>query len=86
MGGGAAGGDVDFLDLPRFGRGKVKLRQTNPAGVTGGITVVNSTGNGPLTPQPLQAPPAFLKECAFVVALQTILTEYRKFIAYAPNL
>jgi len=33
-----------------------------------------------------QAPPAFLKECAFVVALQTILTEYRKFIAYAPNL
>jgi hypothetical protein len=32
------------------------------------------------------APPAFLKECAFVVALQTILTEYRKFIAYAPNL
>jgi hypothetical protein len=33
-----------------------------------------------------QAPPAFLKECAFVVALKTILTEYRKFIAYAPNL
>ena len=33
-----------------------------------------------------EAPPAFLKECAFVVALQTILTEYRKFIAYAPNL
>jgi hypothetical protein len=33
-----------------------------------------------------QAPPALLKECAFVVALQTILTEYRKFIAYAPNL
>jgi hypothetical protein len=33
-----------------------------------------------------QAPPAFLKECAFVVALQTILTEYRQFIAYAPNL
>jgi hypothetical protein len=32
------------------------------------------------------APPAFLKECAFVVALKTILTEYRKFIAYAPNL
>jgi len=33
-----------------------------------------------------QSPPAFLKECAFVVALKTILTEYRKFIAYAPNL
>ena len=33
-----------------------------------------------------QAPPPFLKECAFVVALKTILTEYRKFIAYAPNL
>jgi hypothetical protein len=33
-----------------------------------------------------QAPPTFLKECAFVAALKTILTEYRKFIAYAPNL
>jgi hypothetical protein len=27
-----------------------------------------------------------LKELALVAALQTILTEYRKFIAYAPNL
>jgi murein peptide amidase A len=33
-----------------------------------------------------QAPPVYLKECAFVIALQTILDEYRKFIAYAPNL
>jgi hypothetical protein len=33
-----------------------------------------------------QTPPAFLKECAFVAALKTILIEYRKFIAYAPNL
>ena len=33
-----------------------------------------------------QTPPFYLKECAFVVALKTILTEYRKFIAYAPNL
>ena len=32
------------------------------------------------------APPVYLKECAFVVALKTILDEYRKFIAYAPNL
>jgi hypothetical protein len=31
-------------------------------------------------------PPAYLKEAAFVAALQTILSEYRKFIAYAPNL
>jgi protein MpaA len=31
-------------------------------------------------------PPTYLKECAFVVALKTILLEYRKFIAYAPNL
>ncbi len=31
-------------------------------------------------------PPLFLKECAFVIALKTILDEYRKFIAYAPNL
>jgi len=27
-----------------------------------------------------------LKECAFVVALKTILTEYPQVIAYAPNL
>lgn len=32
------------------------------------------------------APPEFLKELAFVAALQTILIEYNKFIAYAPNL
>ena len=31
-------------------------------------------------------PPAYLKELAFVAALQTILLEYNKFIAYAPNL
>jgi hypothetical protein len=33
-----------------------------------------------------KAPPTYLKEAAYVVALQTILAEYRKFIAYAPNL
>ena len=32
------------------------------------------------------APPSYLKELAFVAALQTILLEYRQFIAYAPNL
>ncbi|HEY5298542.1 MAG TPA: succinylglutamate desuccinylase/aspartoacylase family protein [Verrucomicrobiae bacterium] len=32
------------------------------------------------------APPEYLKEAAFVIALKTILLEYRKFIAYAPNL
>ncbi|MGA9778124.1 MAG: succinylglutamate desuccinylase/aspartoacylase family protein [Verrucomicrobiia bacterium] len=32
------------------------------------------------------APPVYLKEAAFVASLQTILAEYRKFIAYAPNL
>jgi hypothetical protein len=31
-------------------------------------------------------PPEYLKQCAFISALQTILTEYQKFIAYAPNL
>ncbi|HEY4415894.1 MAG TPA: succinylglutamate desuccinylase/aspartoacylase family protein [Verrucomicrobiae bacterium] len=31
-------------------------------------------------------PPEYLKQCAFVAALQSILLEYRKFIAYAPNL
>lgn len=30
--------------------------------------------------------PEYLKEASFVVALQTILTKYREFIAYAPNL
>jgi hypothetical protein len=33
-----------------------------------------------------QSPSSFVKEAAFVMALQTILTEYRQFIAYAPNL
>jgi murein peptide amidase A len=33
-----------------------------------------------------KAAPTYLKESAFVVALQTILTSYREFIAYAPNL
>ncbi|SPE62335.1 conserved hypothetical protein [Verrucomicrobia bacterium] len=32
------------------------------------------------------AAPTFLKEAAFVAALQTILVRYREFIAYAPNL
>jgi len=32
------------------------------------------------------APPVFLKELAFAAALQTILVEYNKFIAYAANL
>jgi len=32
------------------------------------------------------AAPEYLKSCAFVAALQTILVEYRQFIAYAPNL
>jgi hypothetical protein len=32
------------------------------------------------------APPEYLKQSAFVAALQTILIEYNKFIAYAPNL
>jgi protein MpaA len=33
-----------------------------------------------------QSPPSSVKEAAFVISLQTILTEYRQFIAYAPNL
>lgn len=32
------------------------------------------------------SPPEYQKEAAFIAALQGILTEYRKFIAYAPNL
>ena len=32
------------------------------------------------------SPPEYLKSFAFVAALQTILLNYRKFIAYAPNL
>jgi protein MpaA len=31
-------------------------------------------------------PPAYIKEAAFVASLQAIFDEYRKFIAYAPNL
>lgn len=33
-----------------------------------------------------QSPPAYLKEAALVASLRTILTEYRRFIAYAPNI
>ena len=33
-----------------------------------------------------KAPPAFLKESALIVALQTILAEYRRFIAHAQNI
>jgi hypothetical protein len=33
-----------------------------------------------------KTPPTYLKELALLAALQTVLTEYRKFIAYAPNL
>ncbi len=33
-----------------------------------------------------KSPPSHFKECAFVMALQTILVEYRKFIAYGANL
>ena len=33
-----------------------------------------------------KAGPDFLKRTALVVALQTILTQYRQFIAFAPNL
>ncbi len=46
-----------------------------------------------LNPRPFEiifetphAAPQYLQERALVVAMQTILTEYRKFIAYAPNL
>jgi protein MpaA len=51
------------------------------------------SGPPKVRPQPFEiiletpkAPPAYLKEAAFVAALQTILAEYRRFIAYAPNL
>jgi murein peptide amidase A len=33
-----------------------------------------------------QTPPSYLKEAALVAALRMILTRYREFIAYAPNL
>jgi len=33
-----------------------------------------------------KAPPSYLKEFALAMALRSILIEYRKFIAYAPNL
>jgi len=51
------------------------------------------SGPPKLRPRPFEiiletpaAPPEFLKELAFVASLETILAEYRKFIAYAPNL
>ena len=53
--------------------------------------ILNAPPNG--RPRPFEiiletpvAPPEYLKELAFVASLQTILLEYNKFIAYAPNL
>jgi murein peptide amidase A len=61
--------------------------------------VVRDSGDGTLSappkghPRPFEiilevpkAPPAYLKEFALAMALRSILIEYRKFIAYAPNL
>jgi hypothetical protein len=61
--------------------------------------VVRDSGDGVLSappkvhPRPFEitleapkAPPAYLKEFALAMALRSILIEYRKFIAYAPNL
>ena len=39
--------------------------------------------DGPTTPK---APPVYMKDAAFVAALQTIFIEYRQFIAYASNI
>jgi len=51
------------------------------------------SGPPKLRPRPFEliletpaAPPEYLKQCAFGAALQTILVEYRQFIAYAANL
>jgi murein peptide amidase A len=78
--------------LPRDGRSIID-------GFAARNGVLKDTFNGILSappkvrPRPFEivletptAPPEFLKEAAFVTALQTILDEYRKFIAYAPNL
>ncbi|HVU07371.1 MAG TPA: succinylglutamate desuccinylase/aspartoacylase family protein [Verrucomicrobiae bacterium] len=61
--------------------------------------IIRDTFDGVLSPPPKvrprpfeivletpATPPEYLKEAAFVAALQTILAEYQKFIAYAPNL
>ncbi len=78
--------------LPRDGRPVIDGFSARRGIIRAGYEGVLS-GPPKLRPRPFEiiletpvTPPEFLKELAFVAALQTILLEYNKFIAYAPNL
>ena len=78
--------------LPRDGRPVIDGFPARDGVIRDGYNGVLSAPPG-LRPRPFEiiletpaAPPEYLKELALVAALQTILLEYRKFIAYAPNL
>lgn len=81
---------AEFLprnELSAFGAFKMR-RAIQRAGLEGVLSAPPK-----VRPRPFEiiletpaSPPEYLKATAFVAALQTILTEYRKFIAYAPNL
>ena len=78
--------------LPRDGRPVIDGFPARDGVIREGYDGVLSAPPG-LRPRPFEiiletpaAPPEYLKELALVAALQTILLEYRKFIAYAPNL
>jgi len=78
--------------LPRDGRPMIDGFPARDGVIRDGYCGVLSAPPG-LRPRPFEiiletpaAPPEYLKELALVAALQTILLEYRKFIAYAPNL
>jgi hypothetical protein len=81
---------AEFLPRGEFSAsGALRSGRANPHAVVEGIL----SAPPKVRPRPFEiiletpaSPPEYLKATAFLAALQTILTEYRKFIAYAPNL
>jgi murein peptide amidase A len=86
---------TDELDYGFYGRpgsvtlAKHLLKQEHPADNTDGILSAPPAAR----PRPFEiivkTPailPSYMNEMTFIGALQTVLTEYREFIAYAPNL
>jgi hypothetical protein len=78
--------------LPRDGRSRIDGFAARNGIITDGYEGILSAPPK-VRPRPFEiiletpsTPPEYLKELAFVAALQTILLEYNKFIAYAPNL
>jgi hypothetical protein len=78
--------------LPRNGDGKIDGFRARNGIIRDGYQGILSAPPG-VGPRPFeiiletpQTPPTYLKEAAMVAALRAVLTSYREFIAYAPNL